>query len=81
MLEELNKAVQQYKDSGLSFCEVSIAIGNFDMIDEIYKTYKVNSIMIENMIMDGKKNVRGIARINLDISDDKKVTMRSKKEV
>lgn len=81
MLEELNKAVQQYKDSGLNFCEVSIAIGSFDMINEIYKTYKVNSIMIENMIMDGKKNVRGIARINLDISDDKKVTMRSKKEV
>lgn len=69
MLDELNKAVEQYKNNGLDFCEVSIAIGNFNIIDEIYKTYKVNSIMIENMIMDGKKAMRGIARINLDISD------------
>lgn len=72
MLKELDSAVEQYQKSGLNFCEASVVITSLDIIDEIYEKYKVNSILIENMLMDSEKNVRCVARVNLDISDDKK---------
>lgn len=72
MLKELDSAVEQYQKSGLKFCEASVVITSLDIIDEIYEKYKVNSILIENMLMDSEKNVRCVARVNLDISDDKK---------